>query len=334
MEQINKSVQNKILTFRNFIFSLVLGVVVYLILIIVTNINELISYLAGIPIGIVFVAVSLSFLNYLCRFLKWVLFTNSLQLSIPPLYNFKVFMAGLALAITPAKAGEAIRAFLLNKGSKVDLSKGMASTFSERLIDLLAVTILSIIGIIIMGFTSEYLLVLLVIFILVVIGVIAFLFDPFYHFFYRILIIGPLKRFGQLVDNFRDDVIVTFRLPVFFGALLLGIIGWSFECLAFMLVAQALTIPMSFQMALFIYATSSIIGAISFLPGGLGLMEGGLEFLVIDLLSVDYTRSVALTLVIRFTTLWFGVGLGLLFLIWITSEFKEKNKSSEIGSKD
>ena len=52
-----------------------------------------------------------------------------------------------------------------------------------------------------------------------------------------------------------------------------------------------------------------------------GLMEGGLSFLVIDLLSVTYTQSVALTLVIRFTTLWFGVGVGLAFLLWITREF-------------
>ena len=154
LDQINESVQSKIFTFRNFIFGLVLGGIVYLILIVVSNLNDLLLYLAGIPVEIVFIAVGLSFLNYLCRFLKWVLFTNSLKLSIPPLYNFKVFMAGLALAITPAKAGEAIRAFLLKKGSEVDLSKGMASTFSERLIDLLAVTILSIIGIVIMGFTA------------------------------------------------------------------------------------------------------------------------------------------------------------------------------------
>ena len=221
MDQINESVQSKIFTFRNFVFGLVLGVVVYLILIIVSNLDDLLLYLASIPITIIFIALGLSFLNYLCRFSKWVLFTRSLNLTIPLMYNFKVFMAGLALAITPAKAGEAIRAFLLKKGTEVDLSKGMASTFSERLIDLLAVSILSIIGIIIMGFTSEYLLILLVIFILVIIGVIVFLFDPFYLFFSRILIIGPLKKFGQTVDDFRNDVVVTFHLPVFLGALIL-----------------------------------------------------------------------------------------------------------------
>ncbi|MCK4849083.1 MAG: flippase-like domain-containing protein [Candidatus Heimdallarchaeota archaeon] len=316
----NKSTQSKIFTFRNFVFGMILGGGVYLILIILSNWEQLLEYLGRIPVEIIIIAMGLSFLNYLCRFAKWLLFTKSLKLEIPFLFNFKVFMAGLALAITPAKAGEAIRAFLLKKGTNVDLSKGLASTFSERLIDLLAVTILSIMGIIIVGFTSDYLIILLVILSLVLFGVIVILSDILYNFFSRIVFIGPFKRFRNNIDKFRDDIIVTFHWPVLLGALLLGILGWACECFAFMLIAQSLDIPMSFQMATFIYATSSIIGAISFLPGGLGLMEGGLGFLVIDILNVSFTVSVALTLVIRFTTLWFGVGLGLVFLLILTRD--------------
>jgi uncharacterized membrane protein YbhN (UPF0104 family) len=317
----DKSVQSKIFTFRNFVFGMILGGVVYLILILVSNWEQLFDYLGMIPVEIILIAMGLSFLNYLCRFVKWLLFTKSLQLKIPLLYNFKVFMAGLALAITPAKAGEAIRAVLLKKGSDIDLSKGLASTFSERLIDLLAVTIISIVGIIVMGFESDYLIILLAIFFFVVVGIIIFLSNHLYRIFSKVFFLGPWKIMGNYIDNFRSDVVITFQLPVFGGALIFGIIGWTCECLAFMLIAHSLGISMTFQMAMFIYATSSIIGAISFLPGGLGLMEGGLSFLVIDLLSVTYTQSVALTLVIRFTTLWFGVGVGLAFLLWITREF-------------
>ncbi|MHA2033011.1 MAG: lysylphosphatidylglycerol synthase transmembrane domain-containing protein, partial [Candidatus Kariarchaeaceae archaeon] len=320
MNNENGKILDKILTFRNFVFGIFLGVAIYLLLIVSSNFDQLIQYLLSIPFLIILIAVLLSFLNYIFRYFKWLLFCKSLQLKIPYFFNFKVFMAGLALAITPAKSGEAIRAFLLNKGTDVDLSKGLASTFSERLIDLIAVTILSIIGIVVMGFTSDYLIILLVIFTIVIFGVIAILSDTLYNFFSRIVFIGPVKRFRNNIDKFRDDVIVTFHWPVLLGALFLGIIGWACECLAFMLIAQSLDISMSFQMATFIYATSSIIGAISFLPGGLGLMEGGLGFFVIDILNVGFTVSVALTLVIRFTTLWFGVGLGLVFLLILTRD--------------
>ncbi|MHA2243686.1 MAG: lysylphosphatidylglycerol synthase transmembrane domain-containing protein [Candidatus Hodarchaeales archaeon] len=322
MEPINETGLKKVLSFKNFAFGLVLAVLVYLILILIGNWKQLLKYLALVPISIILIALGLSFMNYLFRFFKWVLFTRSLNLTIPIRYNFKVFFAGLSLAITPAKAGEAIRAFLLRKNSNVDLSKGLASTFSERLIDLLAVTILSIGGILILGFKSNYLPIILVILLVIVISVIIFLFDPLYQVFSVIFHIDQLAFIGKNIDRFRSDVLVTFHLSTFLGALILGIIGWSFECLSFMLIAQSLHISMSFQMATFIYTTSSIIGAISFLPGGLGLMEGGLEFFLMDLLQTDYTLSVALTLLIRFTTLWFGVGIGLIFLLWSTKELK------------
>jgi len=336
MKSRNENPQSKIFTFRNFVIGIFLGVAIYLLLIVSSNFNQLVRYLSSIPLIIILIAVFLSFLNYIFRYFKWLLFCKSLQLEIPLFFNFKVFMAGLALSITPAKAGEAIRAFLLKKGTDVDLSKGLASTFSERLIDLLAVTVLSIMGIIVVGFTADYLIILLVILSLVLVGVIVILSDILYNFFSRLVFIGPVKRFRNNIDKFRSDVIVTFHWPVLLGALLLGIIGWACECLAFMLIAQSLDIPMSFQMATFIYATSSIIGAISFLPGGLGLMEGGLGFLVIDILNVSFTVSVALTLVIRFTTLWFGVGLGLVFLILLTRDLSldlhedENNNSSQL----
>ena len=107
-------------------------------------------------------------------------------------------MAGLALVITPAKAGESIRAFLLKKHSDIDLSKGLASTFSERLIDLLAVTLLSVVGIIVMGFESEYLFIILIVLIFVIIGVITFLINPLFQFFCSIVFFG-LQRDLKIV---------------------------------------------------------------------------------------------------------------------------------------
>jgi uncharacterized protein (TIRG00374 family) len=320
LESKNENTAKKVLNFKNFTIGLVLGILVYLILIFLSNWEQLFDLLINVPIFVILIALMLSFTNYIFRFFKWLLFTKSLNLTIPLSYNFKIFFAGLSLAITPAKAGEAIRAFLLRKSSNIDLSKGLASTFSERLIDLLAVTVLSIVGILIMGFQADYLPIILVILLIVMFSIIFFLFDPFYQLYSKVLHIGPWAPFGKNIERFRSDVLVTFHPLTFLGALIFGIIGWSCECLAFMLLAQSLQISISFQMAIFIYATSSIIGAISFLPGGLGLMEGGLEFFAMNLLLIEYTRSVALTLLIRFTTLWFGVTLGLVFLLLVTRQ--------------
>ena len=88
-----------------------------------------------------------------------------------------IFFAGLCLSITPAKAGEAIRAFLLREKSTTGLSEGLASTFSERLIDLLAVTLLALLGIFFLESPQQisYLPVLVLILLGIILGVIIFL---------------------------------------------------------------------------------------------------------------------------------------------------------------
>lgn len=62
---------------------------------------------------------------------------------------------------------------------------------------------------------------------------------------------------------------------------------------------------------------STVIGAISTLPGGLGAAEASIAGMLILLLSLGTGTAAAATLLIRFATLWFGVGLGV--LVWIVS---------------
>jgi len=270
----------------------------------------------------------LSFTNYIFRFLKWHYFTQSLNLEIPLKDNFLIFFAGLSLAITPAKVGEAIRAFLLKKNSATDLSKGLASTFSERLIDLLAVTLLALIGVIVLNFQESvaYLPILLIILLGIILGVLVFLFDPIYNLFSRIFYLKPWASMGAKIDKFRSDVVVTFHYKVFFGALGFGMIGWACEGIGFLLIAHSLGVFMSLEASIFIYATSSLLGAISFLPGGLGVTEGSMELFLADLLDTSLPVAGALIILIRFATLWFGVTVGLIFLIIVTRHLKEKEK--------
>ncbi|MFX0049674.1 MAG: lysylphosphatidylglycerol synthase transmembrane domain-containing protein [Candidatus Hermodarchaeota archaeon] len=321
----------QVINFRPFIFGIILAVFVYLVIMILSGWENLISNLLHVNPIVVIVAMFLSLTNYIFRFFKWHLFTRSLELEIPIKENFMIFIAGLSLAITPAKAGEAIRAFLLRKSSSTDLSKGLASTLSERLVDLIAVTILALIGVIILGSQKSiaYIPLLIIILLTILIGVVIFLFDPLYHLFSRILHLRSWNNLGTKIDKFRSDVLVTFQHKVFVGALGLGMIGWACEGLGFFLIAQNLGIIITFEAAIFIYATSSLLGALSFLPGGLGVTEGSMEIFLADIMKTSLSLAGALIILIRLTTLWFGVTLGLITLIMVTRKI---NKISQLDN--
>jgi uncharacterized membrane protein YbhN (UPF0104 family) len=70
-------------------------------------------------------------------------------------------------------------------------------------------------------------------------------------------------------------------------------------------------------MAVFILSFSTVIGAVSALPGGLGAAEASIAGMLTLLMSLPKGIATAATLLIRFATLWFGVGIGL--VVWFFS---------------
>ena len=103
-------------------------------------------------------------------------------------------------------------------------------------------------------------------------------------------------------------------------AVTLGVLSWAGECLAFWLVLGGLDLPLTGHLLLvatFVLAVSSIAGALSLLPGGLGVADAGVAGMLLLLVPDErMTRGVAAaaTLLIRFATLWFAVLLGALAL--------------------
>ena len=70
-------------------------------------------------------------------------------------------------------------------------------------------------------------------------------------------------------------------------------------------------------MAVFIFNISTVIGALFAMPGGLGGFEGSAFFWVIRLFAMPGATATAAALLIRFCTLWLGVGIGVVsFVLW------------------
>ena len=62
-----------------------------------------------------------------------------------------------------------------------------------------------------------------------------------------------------------------------------------------------------------IYITSSLLGAISFIPGGIGVTEGSIAGLF-TLNGIDVSTALILTIMIRILTLWYSVAVGFIAL--------------------
>jgi uncharacterized protein (TIRG00374 family) len=76
----------------------------------------------------------------------------------------------------------------------------------------------------------------------------------------------------------------------------------------------------SLFMSTFIYSFSTIFGAVTMLPGGLGVTEGSLTFLIMQN-GFSKENAIASTLIIRAVTLWYAVVIGIVSMYLFQKKF-------------
>jgi uncharacterized protein (TIRG00374 family) len=98
---------------------------------------------------------------------------------------------------------------------------------------------------------------------------------------------------------------------------LLSAAAWTLECLALWVILRGFGQSTSIPLATFFYATSTLVGAIVPVPGGLGVTESSLMGQMTELGHVEKGIATAAMILVRFATLWFAVVVGFIALSWM-----------------
>lgn len=258
----------------------------------------------------VILALSFSLINYFVRFNRWNYFLIELGQKVPFWENLRLYIAGFSLTATPGKSGEAIRGVFLHDYG-VPYRKSFAAFLAERFSDLFAIVLLAITGLW-KYHNADY----------AVIGTLAFIILILFLIQKDHWLKG-IEKFAQKYlpskmahgIEFLLETIISFKVCFSPKSLtvgtILGVIAWAAEAVAFYFILQLLGVSISIYSAISIYSVSLLIGALTFLPGGLGGVEVSMiQFLM--LAGADPAAAATATIMIRLTTLWFSVLLGLL----------------------
>ena len=271
--------------------------------------------LAGFRWVIALAALALASLNYLVRFGRWHYYLKVLGLKVPVGHSFLVFLGGFSLTVTPGKLGEAVKALLLLESHGIPAVRTAPIVIAERFTDLMGLLLLACVGIFTFKTDPRFLIVgaCLIGFGLIVVSV-----EPVARFFLRLSARLPLVRrvAPKLELAYQTTAELLRPKPLVLGVFL-SVISWFFECTAFWAVVHGFAgAAVDLQAATFIYASMTVAGALSFLPGGLGVTEAGMLAMLGEL-ATGCNRSVAAaaTFVTRLCTLWFAVLVGIVALL-------------------
>ena len=307
------------------ILGLVLGLVVVAGLSVYADFSKMLNVLREFNWWLLLPIVAFTLFNYGLRFYKWDVYLRVVGATgVAKKDSLLIFLSGFAMAMTPGKVGEVLKSYLLKQVRGTPISVSAPIVMAERVTDGLAMLVLGLTGLVLFDYGR-------IIMIFIAAAAIVFLFivqnravaDRLLNRAERLPVVSKTVHHLRV---FYDSSYELFRLPNLLFGVGIGVISWFGEVLAFVLVMIGLGVPFSWMLVIlcsFILAAATLIGSVTLLPGGLGTAEASITGMLMVLfpqqLGVPMPQDIAVaaTLLIRFATLWFGVGIGLVALTMI-----------------
>mgnify|MGYP001460551040 CR=1 FL=1 len=294
------------------ILILVAAIGIYAIFLFMSDYNIISEKISNFKIGYLPLILFLVTASWCPVFIKWHFLLKNCEIDVPLTRSITVFLSGLAFDITPGKLGALMKSQILKTSFNIPRTKTVPIIVAEKLYDLIGAILASIIGIIILG--MNFYLIIIAILALAVIFFFMFYRPASEIFFKRIT---KTKFFSKYVDNmseFHAIIQKSTNVKAATICILLGVTYWFIISAAayYTLIAFDINV-LDYLTVLAIYTTSILLGAISFVPAGIGVTEGSIAGLF-TLNGIDVSTALILSVMIRVLTLWFSVSVGFIAL--------------------
>lgn len=254
--------------------------------------------------------IVLSLVNYLLRGARWHLFARRLGLDLPFRANMRHFLGGFAMTATPGRVGELVRMRWISRETGWPFTRSAPLVLVDRASDLAAMGMILAVALTFsaMGIRGAVAVAALAVFAAALVTRPSLL-SALVTLCFRAT--GRLPRIFARVRGAARSLSTFSSPPVIAGSLALGLAGWVAEGYAFHLLLMWMGADIGFFSAVAIFVFATLAGGLTGAPGGVGGAEAAMIALL-KLNGVPLEISVPATAIIRVTTLWFAIAMGLL----------------------
>mgnify|MGYP001320868835 CR=1 FL=1 len=284
----------------------------YAAILIATDINTISSKISDFKIETIPVIVLLVTSGWFVLFFRWYLLLRNAKIFIPTKDSFLIFMSGVALTIIPGKVGELVKSQLLKTKFGIARSKTVPIVILEQFYTALGIVTLSFfgiwyfeLGVYVFGFFAAVL-------------VFVFVLLSSRNTFNKIASLLEKRKFTskfvEPLSSSYNAIKNGIRGPITLYASSLSILFWLIEAISIYFILLAFGVEtIEFVAIISTYTTSIMLGILSFLPIGIGVVEGTLASFF-TIYGIDVSLALTIVIVIRLFTRWYGVSFGFIAL--------------------
>ncbi|MFZ3170029.1 MAG: lysylphosphatidylglycerol synthase transmembrane domain-containing protein [Candidatus Methanoperedens sp.] len=315
---------------NKFIYIIILfAAAVYILMGIYADFGSLVSIMDEFRWDFFILLLVFTTISYAIRFIKWDLFLKSVDIRLNIRDNLFVFLSGFSMVMTPGKVGEVWKGWLIKDINGEKLNKTVPVVIMDRITDVMGLIFLSMLGIIYYMDGIYIIIVLLLLFS-------GFLIAVRSKTISGMIIMLLEKRMGKYAENIKTMHATFERLMKprgLFAMSLLSAFAWFFECLVMYFAILGFGQSISITLSTFIFSFASLAGAVSMVPGGLGVAEGTISGML-QYFGTEPAVSVAITIIVRSVTLWYGTIIGLSVYFMFNKKIKRLGNREIIKAND
>ena len=297
----------------NKILIVVIAVIgLYAAFLIASDINTISSKISDFKTEIIPIILLLVTSGWFVIFFKWHLLLRNAKIFIPVKDSFLIFTSGFAFTIIPGKVGELVKSQLLKTKFGIARSKTVPIIILEQFYTAIGIVTLAYFGI------WYFELGVYVLGLFTVILIFVFILLSSRKAFNKTASLLEKRKFTskfvEPLSSSYDAIKNGTRGPIAFYASGLSILFWLMEAISVYFILLAFGIEtIGFLTIISTYTTSIMLGILSFLPIGLGVVEGTLaSFFTMH--SIDVSLALTIVIIIRLFTRWYGVSFGFIAL--------------------
>lgn len=303
--------------------------IIYIGLLLFTNTQELFTQLLNYPWLLLVPVILLKFSAWFLRFWRWQYYLHVIDAAdkISLFDSAILFVSGFAMAVSPGKIAEVLKAVILKVKTGVPIPRSAPVVFAERVVDGVAVLIMSVTAYLLAGDNinlGNYRYLILLSAVLLTVGLVSVQIRPLAYFFLNIIARLPLiRRAHRALVDFYESSREILQIRHVVPPTLLGMVAHATDALGFCIILHGFGLEITWVLylqAVFITGLTAAIGALSGVPNGAGITEVSSSGMVLAIIAPQHpliTPTIALTvaLIDGFFHKWFRVLVGTLLAI-------------------
>lgn len=246
-------------------------------------------------------AAALTLASIGLRFIRWQFLLRRARVVLPARPSLSIFLAGLAMLLTPAYAGEGVKAWLVGRAVPGATARAAGAVAAERIFDAVALCLVGGLALAASGDprTGGLLLAAGALGLLLAAGVIRAA-PPLLAWLWRAR--------GTSAAGVRPFIVDGRGMAI---ALALSVSAWTAGCLTLYVVGLGAGAPLGPAAATGTYAVSTLLGGLTLLPAGVGVV-GTVILLRLQAGGATLQQAVLVAVLVRLVTVWLTAAIGVI----------------------